>query len=594
VISWGEETSGSGPGIELHDFAPPALAISGLAAAHAPTNDLGDYWQAFVLDVGAVNSAVWGGVEDAFGSAGAAVEGAFADLASDLEAWGSALSDVTGVGWIDDFTAVIGGGITAAGEFVGGAIASVPAMVEGAVDYVSNMTVDDMLDAGQLGLDVIGMVPGAGIVADLANVAISAARGNWVDVGLSLAAAVPGAGLAAGGAKIGKKVIGAGKAILNNAHLKCFVTRGCFEAGTTVYLESSKALESTCSTSNTPGIHSSELAIVEASPCIKVPVESVAIGSRVTTQNPVRADFDFTLPEPNQFEWSLLYLQSERADGGIVDIELLRPMSLIKDLGLEAGAYMEFDVDELEIRSRALVKSIEPCPPISEGVGSVVTARFVTRFVDELVTITFDDGTQLSGTDIHPIWLPRRGEWIGLGELSPDDYVLADGGNMLAVRSIVSRVHRQPVYNIEVHGEHVYQAGEAGALVHNGDNYSAMLRGWKVAVPKALKNLGNKLHGHHIVMKGAWKHSKEIRSAVRASRGILRRAGIRSINHRSNLAWARNWDHSIEYAKSVLARLRDAERLAGGDSAKLKMEVINALNDIAAKLATGNKYRYPH
>jgi len=57
------------------------------------------------------------------------------------------------VGWIDDFTAVIGGGITAAGEFVGGTIASVPAMVEGAVDYVSNMTLDDWMDAGQLGLD---------------------------------------------------------------------------------------------------------------------------------------------------------------------------------------------------------------------------------------------------------------------------------------------------------------------------------------------------------------------------------------------------------------------------------------------------------
>ena len=53
---------------------------------------------------------------------------------------------------------------------------------------------------------------------------------------------------------------------------------------------------------------------------------------------------------------------------------------------------------------------------------------------------------------------------------------------VLSVR--LSRV-TQPVYNIEVHGEHVYQVGELGVLVHNAcsstsDNNAAAALGQKM------------------------------------------------------------------------------------------------------------------
>lgn len=62
------------------------------------------------------------------------------------------------------------------------------------------------LDALQLGLDVAGLIPGIGEFADLANAGISAARGDWVGAGLSLAAAIPFGGWAATGAKAAKRV----------------------------------------------------------------------------------------------------------------------------------------------------------------------------------------------------------------------------------------------------------------------------------------------------------------------------------------------------------------------------------------------------
>ena len=63
---------------------------------------------------------------------------------------------------------------------------------------------DSILDGLQLGLSVAGFVPGLGAVPDLLNAAISAARGNWSDAGLSVLSAVPIIGDAAAGVKLAK------------------------------------------------------------------------------------------------------------------------------------------------------------------------------------------------------------------------------------------------------------------------------------------------------------------------------------------------------------------------------------------------------
>lgn len=62
----------------------------------------------------------------------------------------------------------------------------------------------DKLDALQMALDVIGLIPGAGAPADILNGVISAARGDWLGAGLSLLGVVPVAGEAATVAKIAK------------------------------------------------------------------------------------------------------------------------------------------------------------------------------------------------------------------------------------------------------------------------------------------------------------------------------------------------------------------------------------------------------
>jgi len=62
------------------------------------------------------------------------------------------------------------------------------------------------LDVTQITLDVVGLIPGVGEIADLANAGISLARGDYVGAALSATAAIPFAGWAATGAKATRKV----------------------------------------------------------------------------------------------------------------------------------------------------------------------------------------------------------------------------------------------------------------------------------------------------------------------------------------------------------------------------------------------------
>lgn len=66
--------------------------------------------------------------------------------------------------------------------------------------------------AGHLALDVAGLVPLVGNIADGANAAWYAGEGDYKNAALSAAAAIPGAGYAAFGAKMGMKGVKAAKA----------------------------------------------------------------------------------------------------------------------------------------------------------------------------------------------------------------------------------------------------------------------------------------------------------------------------------------------------------------------------------------------
>ncbi|MGB0930942.1 MAG: PAAR domain-containing protein, partial [Chitinophagales bacterium] len=63
----------------------------------------------------------------------------------------------------------------------------------------------NLLDGVQLGLDIVGLIPGVGEIADGINAAIYLARGDYANAALSAAAMVPFAGWAATGGKLAMK-----------------------------------------------------------------------------------------------------------------------------------------------------------------------------------------------------------------------------------------------------------------------------------------------------------------------------------------------------------------------------------------------------
>jgi hypothetical protein len=219
----------------------------------------------------------------------------------------------------------------------------------------------------------------------------------------------------------------------------------------------------------TPWLAPERYASVATRTQLQVPIESVPIGSRVPTKNPNRFEVD-PQPEPDQATWAKLSVTVERSDGGIVDAEIIRPRSWILASGLCAGRMLPLNLPELEVSGLALVTAIDDCPPIAGGEGSVVTARFVTREVHVVASVDVlgADGTveTITGTTIHPVWSVDRQSWVPLAELADGETLQGLDGLAVVLSVALSRVS-QPVYNIEVHGEHVYQVGELGLVVHN-------------------------------------------------------------------------------------------------------------------------------
>ncbi|NWL79548.1 hypothetical protein DM872_22100 [Pseudomonas taiwanensis] len=94
------------------------------------------------------------------------------------------------------------------GNTIGRVVGETPAAsvaAQGANPATEETVNDKVLDGLQTGLDIVGLLPGFGEAADLANAAISLARGDYAGATLSLAAAAPFAGWLGTAGKMGRR-----------------------------------------------------------------------------------------------------------------------------------------------------------------------------------------------------------------------------------------------------------------------------------------------------------------------------------------------------------------------------------------------------
>ncbi|MCA9078376.1 MAG: putative Ig domain-containing protein [Planctomycetaceae bacterium] len=235
---------------------------------------------------------------------------------------------------------------------------------------------------------------------------------------------------------------------------------GCFTPGTTVHL--CPEPEAVSASHNHLVRTSSKVDNANRSAAI----EAVRLGDRVPDRNPRTEDYDFTFGEVDQDTWRRVDIHVERADGALVEMQLLRPVAWIQCHNLYVGSRFRIALSDIKTHGLAKVTAIAPCGEVSSGPGSVVIGRYVTRQVNDLVKVTLVNDATFTGTSSHPVWVQERQDWVRLDDLNVGETLESLSGP-LVVRQIQRPKRVSDVYNIEVHGHHVYRISNDGILVHN-------------------------------------------------------------------------------------------------------------------------------
>lgn len=125
------------------------------------------------------------------------------------------------------------------------------------------------------------------------------------------------------------------------------------------------------------------------------------------------------------------------------------------------------------LTGEAIVTNIQSAPAVRSGNGRVVTATFKHSSGDCINLALSSDGTAetIGTTSNHPFWSVDRQDYVQAGSLQLDERVQTYSGDTKRVISKLARPGPEPVYNLEVHGEHVYYVGQRGILVHNTQGY---------------------------------------------------------------------------------------------------------------------------
>ena len=134
----------------------------------------------------------------------------------------------------------------------------------------------------------------------------------------------------------------------------------------------------------------------------------------------------------------------------------------------EVGDWVELDFDEMGASGDYQLMSIDSVPAVRPGVGRPVTGLF--EFSHGLLYELRISGQEkpIGLTENHPIWSVDRADWSAAKALRLGERVQIAGGTAKVVSFQESGV--EPVYNIEVEGDHCYRVGELGILVHNLSN----------------------------------------------------------------------------------------------------------------------------
>ncbi|MFO1002113.1 MAG: polymorphic toxin-type HINT domain-containing protein [Planctomycetaceae bacterium] len=123
------------------------------------------------------------------------------------------------------------------------------------------------------------------------------------------------------------------------------------------------------------------------------------------------------------------------------------------------------------------------------------------RLSENLKPKTSGKAETIGTTSNHPFWSEDRQEFVQAGSLEIGERLQTLSGDVKVVQQKLPRPGPQPVFNLEVHDEHVYFVGEDGVLVHNSKVYAEIAEGHSLGnIGKHLDVDGNSVL--HLTRKG--------------------------------------------------------------------------------------------
>jgi hypothetical protein len=195
------------------------------------------------------------------------------------------------------------------------------------------------------------------------------------------------------------------------------------------------------------------------------------VGDRVLAHSSV-AEEDLSLgAKIDSRKWQQLTLRASKSDGSWADIVLIRSQQWVADNNAKVGASVLLSVPECGIDGLAEIFSIDHCPvilPSDDPRMRVVTGTFChysTHVVDLFVE---GQAHAIGTTPNHRFWSEDRMSFVRVDDLALGEHLRGVKAITRVVQVTPRANSRHSVYNLEVHGIHVYHVSADGILVHNG------------------------------------------------------------------------------------------------------------------------------
>jgi len=205
-------------------------------------------------------------------------------------------------------------------------------------------------------------------------------------------------------------------------------------------------------------------------------------------RNPDPTDTERNISQPDSATWRKVELRMQKATGKTLDITLLRPTTWIESTGAVVHKTIHLDMHEMDAVGPAEVVAIQPCPEIKPGPGQVVTGTFSHEPDDNLVNVYIEGlDAPIGCTNNHRFWSESRQEFVQADSLQQGEQVRTRTGGLTRISSVIYRPPEARVYNLEVHGEHVYEVSKNGVLVHH-NSYVDL---WRVVGADELADIKN-------------------------------------------------------------------------------------------------------